>query len=365
MSTLKDIGGGLAGMFIPAFIIFVLGAKNGWWEKLPKRLSQPVATAKVPEPPGAVPLRTAQKAADAAGQKHLAGVRKYFAERADCAPRFAARATGWDSTWEYVKSGFTIVGNDWYGHDKFIRREFEAAIFTAADVQKVLDQAVAEFRRDLERVDGQFVVDLRHDVPDSALLSKELIAKLQAGDTFRQAYGQLLEEVGAAVERDVGGSVARELSGFYLGNLAAGGVLRVGAAAGLAVGGWVPALVVNVGLGVVIDQIIQWALKQVGFDPAADVEAAVRRVVADVRDRLVDGEPAAVARYDALRAQQAQAGDPAGRKKLADEADALALSGKLGLARQFALMQAARSAVRAEIAKLAMAARPAATGQTK
>ena len=339
-----------------ALVAAAVAGAAWWWSRDPA-----AGPAEPPPTPGqraeALLARTDGEAA-AAAAAHLARVADFFESRKAEAGAFAARATSIEGGWLLVAGRLGVEDRE--AHARFLRAAFEEHLFTPDQVQQVLDAAVAGYRRDLERADGRFVVDLRADLPDAEVLSPELVRAAESGDAFREAYARLVAAALPAVEGQVAGAAASELSAFYLGNLAARGVLRAGAAAGLVGTGWGSVLAVNLGVGLAIDQLIDWILGQLGFDPAGEVAAAARRSLDGVRAAVVDGDPAAAREYDALRAREREAG-PAERDGVRAAADALALSGRLGLARQFGLMREARAAVRREIARQALAA-PAAGG---
>ena len=339
--------------YVIAFLLAIfIGYKAGvqrWWAA-PK----PVAV-KTAAGPGSAALKKAGDAADAAAAKHVAAVRRFFDQRAGNGRAFAERVMGWRSTLTYFGAAVGIEDRD--AHGKLLRKHFDETVYSAAEVQRLIERTVAEYLKDLEGIDSQFVIDLRKDVPDSALLSPELAARLQSPSTFKDAYAEVLGKCGPAIQKEVGAAVVAELTSFYAGNVAANGLLRAGAGVGLAVGGWIPTINANEAAGLVIDRVLEWVMRQVkeltGFDPEGEVVEAVRRMSNDLRDRLTYGDREASEKYDALVKSLALSsrGIFQGQREQAQRAlDKLVAEENIGLSRQFHLMKRARAVVRQQLA---------------
>ncbi|HUY35137.1 MAG TPA: hypothetical protein VMV69_20500 [Pirellulales bacterium] len=112
--------------------------------------------------------------ADAECQKRadecLQPLARFFQNAKQGLPTFADEALGWRSKW-YL--GVDYV--PWTSHERhatFLREKFQEHIFGDTDLQLAMKQCFEAFRREVESVESEMLVELRLDMaglPDSAL----------------------------------------------------------------------------------------------------------------------------------------------------------------------------------------------------
>ena len=276
---------------------------------------------KAPGPPVVVaPLTREQKAdrhlaaADAASRRALdaglEGVARVFGKGRAGARGFADEVLSLNGKWELAKSettglwdrlfggqksdplnpfAGTPLGGEWSvkptpdtSHEQYLKAEFARRVIDPDDLKRAITRAVEGYASELEAAENEMLVKLREDVfvgpgdADPAATARAL------GDEMRERLQQRAEAFGRDVLVTSGQQAATFGASLVVGNVVTDVALAAAAQMGistsvLGVGGLssVATLGVGVVVGIVVDQIIGYVLRQLGHDPADKVTATV------------------------------------------------------------------------------------------
>jgi hypothetical protein len=240
---------------------------------------------------------TDQKAAKAL-ENRVKGVRDVFRRGAGGAGRFAEEALSWKGKWVLVKEKVG-AGNDGE-HARFLADLFAEHVLKSDDLKAALEAAVQGYLKDLDAIENELLVQLRADLDDGEMGRTGKPAFLATQEAFAKEYRRLAEEVRKALEVNLKMAVGKEVVSFVAMDVATQIVLRIGqvAAAELGVetailGSGAASGLVTIGIGLVVglivDQVVAWLLKQAGYDPEAAIADKVRAGLGQLESHLVDG----------------------------------------------------------------------------
>ena len=328
-------------------------------------LAAVIAACVWPHPPEAPPLPKAwhkveprltqfDKAADKAASKRVERVRHYFTEREKGADLFAKDVLSWRGKWELVKD---VAG---YGnHAQYLALIFDRDVFSSADLKALVAAAVTGFMSDLDGQENELLVQLRADLADSDVGRGRLRPHLENDEAFRREYWRLSAAVLPLLVKDLHFTTSREVLALIAMDIGTQLTMKVGvsvaAELGLDVGilttgfvGGAATLGVGLVVGLAVDALIDWGLKQLGHDPEAEIARHVRGSVKQLGDRLIDGEAPVHQVYGKLQKLARDDWDSSVRDASGRAAERIERGGRLGLRWQLQRIQEVRARLREE-----------------
>lgn len=227
-------------------------------------------------------LERASSAAARAVEQQLAVVDAFFADAKQGTRAFASEALGFGSKWRWVASKLPYARKD--RHEKFLRAKFEQHVFSAAELQAMLDRLEHDLVSALGGIDNALLVALRADVaglPDGTLVGRldpaALRARFDSLASHAEGHARVGEEVGVSVGIIVGTEVAL-VAGQRLAMSA--GLLGAGAAFGIA----------TFGAGLVVSWLVDTIVDRVR-DSDGKLARKVDQELDAMHRTLVEGKP--------------------------------------------------------------------------
>ncbi len=257
-----------------------------YWAPMPAA-SQDTATAVPSAAELAAPhLQWADDASERALDEQLRGVVRFFDAAKRNTRAFAQDALGWGSKWrlmaDYVP--FTRGGR----HETFLRQQFDARIFSAADFERALQQAIAGYLAELRSIDAQMLVKLRADAADfPSAFALSHYDEAQIREHYEHLFAQIVQNTNSQLRPEIATELASLIAGEVLTQVA----VRLGVSAGiLGAGGassWMT-LGVGVVVGVIVDQIVSWIWDWYA-DPKGSLAAVIDGRLDEIRRLVIEG----------------------------------------------------------------------------
>jgi hypothetical protein len=231
--------------------------------------------------------------------RHLDDIRNFFAYHRQNTAAFAEEVLGWKGKWEFVRGQFS--GNGGKTHQEYLRSAFERHFFRNQDLEQFMQGMIAAYVSELEGHESAVLVAIRADLSEHDLPVVRSMAVLGSDGTLASAYQQMLADVVPIVSRDLKMTIGREAVTWVGSEIATAVTIRVGAALAtrlgissgiLGTGAASTAATFGIGLGVgfLVDAGVDWALKQNGYDPAAEIANQTAAALTRIETLLIDGE---------------------------------------------------------------------------
>jgi hypothetical protein len=222
----------------------------------------------------------------------VAVVNAFFEERSRGADRFAQDVLSLGGKWKFVHDRLPFIESQ--EHGRFVLGSFARNVFSSDDLRKVVELAVRTYLAKAAGIENRLLVDIRADVADLPAVNAALPPSEAA---FRREYDRLAGEIAGQVAGEVGIDAGRlvgsEIVATIAANVMTAVATRLGVSAGLLSAGasasWA-SFGLTVVAGIVVDLGIDWAGKQAGHDPQAEVAAKVRAALERVRGQVIDGD---------------------------------------------------------------------------
>lgn len=271
-------------------------------------------------------LRHADGAADALTVRHLNRINQFFEQKQTCIGPFAEDALSWSGKWAFIQGVF----DEGQSHQLFLREAFERHIFTAGDLQALLQAVVTGFLSELEGQENNLLVTLRADLSDDALPTIRNLPVLRSDAVFQQGYHQMLERVIPLLRDELQVAIGREVVLWIAGDIAGNVVVRVGSSVAVSMG--VSSTILGTGAasgfatlgigfvaGVVLDAIVDWILREAGYDPAAQLSGEVSAVLGRMQHLILNGEGGLYRELERVRKLRSRLRTEALRKLVLEE----------------------------------------------
>ncbi|HYH66518.1 MAG TPA: hypothetical protein VD866_17625 [Urbifossiella sp.] len=226
-------------------------------------------------------LGQADTHAKAAIGPRLQPVRALFAKARKGAPAFAEEALSWRGKVAAVRGFFGSNAQREFMADAFARH-----IFSPAEMRSAIEGACRGYADDLDGVEAQMLVRIRADLDLAGRPAEGIPAHLRNDEAFAREYRVMAGKVAAKVGVDVAVLAGREIVVLAASEVATRAAIQVARAAATELGiqtavlsGGGVSMVVTLGAGLVIAVIIEYVIDEVfrlvGYDPKANVAAAV------------------------------------------------------------------------------------------
>lgn len=258
--------------------------------------------------PAAAPLTSKQKAerrvtqadddASAALSKRVEGVSKLFVAARAGAPKFAEESLSWSGKWALLKD-YLGIGND-AEHAQFLAKAFSENVLAGEVLKSALESAVKGYVADLEAIENQLIVQLRADLDDSQLANDAKPEFVQTDEAFNREYKRLAAELTQALIQDAQAEIGKQTASFVAWDVAMLIVNRIAQTVATELG--VEATILGSGaastlvtlgaglvVGLIVDQIISWIMKEAGYDPEKEIATKVQESLNSLEKLLLDG----------------------------------------------------------------------------
>jgi len=242
-------------------------------------------------------MATADQKAVKALEERLHAMISLFERGQKGAIAFAEDATSWSGKWALLKDK---VGLEEDAHTKFLAEAFARYVLTGEDLQSTLDNAVKGYLSDLNGIENEVLVQLRADLADEALGRGVKPPCLVSDEAFGREYRRLAAELTPRLDRDLKVTAGREVASFVAMDVATQVVIRIARVAAAELG--VEAAILGAGaastlttlgvglvVGIIVDQVIAWVMKQAGYDPAGEIASKVRESLNTLKALLLEG----------------------------------------------------------------------------
>jgi hypothetical protein len=253
--------------------------------------SHPVATPviKLPRTPERVAqphLNRAEKETERAIDEYIDPINVFFSDSKKNTRGFAEEALSWGSKWRLMVNHvpFTSGGR----HERFIRLKFEEYIFSTAQLQQAVEQAVSGYLARVRSIESKMLVDLRADVTDFP--STYVLAKLD-DNTLQAEFDQAISQAIQATGSNLQGEVGTQLVSIIVSEVFTQVALRLGVSAGVigtgAAAGWMT-LGIGAVVGLIVDQIVSWVWNWYA-DPKGSLSKELDNKIDQINRLIVDG----------------------------------------------------------------------------
>jgi len=224
---------------------------------------------------------------------------RFIAERKAGSHAFAESMLGLRAKWTFVRSKLPgWLGGNETAHAQYLAERFRETIFSNEEVRMTLENVVVSYLSTVQARENELLVRTRADLADIPLPE---FPAVQSDATFQAEFDRLLRDAAPTIQTDVGVDVARELTSFVMGEVAASVAVRVmtavatrlGVSAGI-LGAGASASWATFGLslvaGIIVDQVVSWIIDAVR-DPVGQLETRVNEMLDQLSREIVDGAP--------------------------------------------------------------------------
>jgi hypothetical protein len=225
---------------------------------------------------------------DSAGlAPRLLPVRAFFSDARRGTRQFAEDALGWKSKWKLISD--YVSGEK--EHAKFLKRQFSARIFSAEQLEQVIEASVAAYLRHLDDVDAQLVVNLQSDLLGASPGQLPASVDRQA---IREVLDAAIHDALQNVEADFRGTVGRQLVSFVASEVLTAASVELAISAGILGAGAVSAPM-TLGVGFIVaffvDFLVNWAYDEI-YDPLGELSSQLDRKLTQLEDFILIGTSA-------------------------------------------------------------------------
>lgn len=196
----------------------------------------------------------------------LMPIRQFFADARLGTRQFSEEALGWDSKWKLATDYLTGKAE----HTRFLEERFSARIFSAAQLEQLVQMSVSAYLRRLDDVDSQLLVNLQADLTN---VSPGEVSGIVDVSAIHEVLDSAIKNAVGAVETDFGVMVGRELVSWLTSEVLTVASLELATSSGILSAGFSSGTVtfgVGVIVGIIVDYIVNWTYDQV-FDPIGEL----------------------------------------------------------------------------------------------
>jgi hypothetical protein len=217
----------------------------------------------------------------AAVARQLHDLDRFFAEATRRTPRFADQVLGWDGAWRLVSDR---LHPGQHAHATFVRQRFGETLFTPEQLDGRVRQAVANYLEAVQEIEGQMLVQVRHDLADlPTTLPLVTLDQTMIQKTLAQAVARATEQAQTGLRDDV----TRELVALVVGETLAQVVVRAGVSAGL-LGTGAASAAATFGTGLALGLVADQFVRQV-WDSRGELVRTLDRQLATLRGLVIEG----------------------------------------------------------------------------
>ena len=210
-----------------------------------------------------------------------------FSKAYNNVPAFADSILGFQSKWKLVLD--KLPWNDKDRHDRFLKDQFEEHIFSSAELESAVRQAVAERLNQVRDIESQMLIGIRADIEGLPELAQ--IESLDASE-LELRFQQAIAQASQVVSQDLSSNIESQLISLVAGEVMAQVAIRMGVSAGIlstgAASGWAT---LGIGLiaGILVDQLVTriwdwWS------EPEVELQYQVSKQLSSVHDLICKGE---------------------------------------------------------------------------
>jgi Ca2+/Na+ antiporter len=227
-------------------------------------------------------LGEADTKSKAAIDARLKPLTELFAKARKGAKPFAEEALSWSGKWALLKG----LADDGASHRLFLSEAFARHVFSSEELRAAMESAVRAYLDDVEGYESEMLVRLRADLANLAPEGETMPVMLNGDKEFRREYQKMSDRVVRELHAELGVTVGREIGMLVLTEIATQAALQAAKAAAAEMGvsaallgSGAVSMATTLGVGLVIsiilDALIDAIFKELGYDPAAKIEAIV------------------------------------------------------------------------------------------
>jgi hypothetical protein len=285
--------------------------------------------------------------------KTTAKVKAFFAERKRYARSFASELLSLGGKWAYLK-GYFSEGS----HELYVQECFSRNIFSGDQLKTLIESEVASYVSEIQGRENQLLVAIRADLESSELAAPQYLPALGSEEQFRREYEAMIAEVLPVLSKDLGMTVTREVASMVGSEIATTLLTEIGVsvASELGISGGVLTLtatsaVFTLGIGILVDMILDWAIRQAGYDPEGQIAAKVVESLDQLERIILEGGSKTKQRYEDAQSDWTWSLPWSDSKAGSTELQTIESGGGLGLNHQLHHINDIRSRLREEALK--------------
>jgi hypothetical protein len=264
----------------------------------------------------------------------------FFDEREPGVRDFAKATLSMRGKWAFIRS--KLPTREAEEHLEYLDRKFSEHVFEPGELKKVIEQAVKDYLKSLERIENKLLVESRADIAELDSRAGEWLPFTVGDGLFADEYRQMIERVVDDVSRETKLTAGRETVSLIGGEVAAIIAVRVGVAVATKLGidagilgagaasSWAT-LGVGLAAAIVVDLTLEWMMKVAGHDPVTAVATKVETTLHHVRELIIDGDRDAFDDYHQLKRLAESDTDERVRARCREAVAVIERSGRLGL----------------------------------
>jgi hypothetical protein len=206
--------------------------------------------------------------------------------------------SSFERTWGQIQDFFGVApqmevgaielgGRD--AHTRYVDESFGKHFFSPEELESLVRGCIAAYLAEAERIENELLVALQADLAGGTYAPNAMPTQ-QLSAEFRRQFDVLAVQMLSAVGNDVAVNVGSELATVPIEALLQPLVAQVMSAVAVELGFSTAAAssgVVTLGAGLVVwwlsSELIDWVLKEAGYDPEAEIAAKVRESVEKIR----------------------------------------------------------------------------------
>lgn len=181
---------------------------------------------------------------------------------------FAENVTSWYGKWRVVKPYLPFADGD--GHKKYVEQLFATYIFTKEELGVRLQRSIEDAVLDMEGIQNQLAVKLRHEITDSNSVTMD-------GTAVASEFSKSIEQIVAASQWDAQKAAGAVVVSEIVSTIGTQVLVRMGVSAGIlgagATNSWW-SFGSSVVIGIIVDAVWEWI-----DDPTGDVEREVGKAI--------------------------------------------------------------------------------------
>ena len=211
-------------------------------------------------------------------------VRSFFTEAKGGTRTFAEDVLGFDSKWALVSDYFTKDES----HKKFIEAKFAERIFSANELEKLIESIVSTYLQHLDDVDSQLLVRLEKDLAELPIDTFQVSVDRHA---IQQLLTKAIDDAVRSVHADFQGMVKREIVSFVTGEVLSMATTQLATSAGIVSFGAYSGVVTfgsGVIVGLIADQLVSWAYDAL-YDPVGEISNRLNQTLIDLENLILSG----------------------------------------------------------------------------
>ncbi len=182
-------------------------------------------------------------------------------------------------------------------HEDYVRACFAEHVFDPEELARLIESILTRLVGRIQEGEDRVLVELRADLVDLSAGGTLVLPSLRDDEAFRLRFEAMVERVAPAIAEDCGTLLGKQAIDLavtpIIQQILASMAARMGiSAATLGVGSYSGAVSLGIGVAVsiAVDRLLDWALLQAGYDPAAIIADRVSDFVSELQRFIFTGQ---------------------------------------------------------------------------